>query len=109
MEVEAVWVPLTNNAGDVELTMDAAQLEVGDTWDGTIATVQTAEVETVAANNLNISRKTTFSIDISALIPGELLVYKLQRDATVGNDPPDTLSGNIAFGSVRAFGYFWRP
>jgi hypothetical protein len=107
--LEDLWQADTANAGDVELVASAAQLEIGDPWDGTAAEVSTAQVETVGAGTRYVSRATNFSIDISDLVPGELLVLKVERNATVGNDPPDTLAGNIIHGSLRAFGTFWRP
>lgn len=107
--LEATWKPLTNNAGDVQHRLYTGRLQVGDLWDGSIVDALQTELQSVPANDINVSRQVSFDIDISDLVPGEFLVYKLERDATVGNDPPDTLSGNIAFGTVRAFAYFWRP
>jgi hypothetical protein len=106
---EVLWYADTANAGDIEFELFDAQLEVGDLWDGSVAETSTAQIETVGAGTRWVSRQTSFNVDISDLIPGELIVFKLQRDATVGNDPPDTLSGNIVIGSIRALGYFWRP
>ena len=109
IELETIWYPDTNNAGDIELEVYASQHEIGGLWDGSVSEVSTSEVEVVPINDQFVTRKTTFEIDVSQLIPGELLVYKVQRDATVPNDPPDTLAGDIVFGSVRAFGHYWRP
>ena len=107
--IETLWYADTVNAGDVELVTYFGQLEVGDLWDGTVAESTVTELETVGAGTRYVSRKTSFDIDISELVPGELLDFKVQRDATGPNDPPDTLAGNIIFGSVRAFGCFWKP
>jgi hypothetical protein len=107
--IEDVWYPDTNNAGDVELRAIPGQLEVGDLFDGSVADGATlTDINTVAANSRYQSRKTTFDIDVSDLVPGDLLIVRLERDATAGNDPPDTLSGNIISASFRAFGVAWR-
>lgn len=108
LTIEIGWYPDTNNAGDVELETYFAQLEFGDLWDGSVADTGVADISTVPANDRYVSRATIMTIDVSELIPGELLVFRVQRDATVGN-PDDTLAGNIIIGSVRMFGYFWRP
>lgn len=109
LALEDIWYADTVAAGDVELRAYIAQLEIGDLWDGTAAEVLTSVVETVGAGTRWVSRLTSFSLDISELVPGELIVLKVERDARVGNDPPDTLAGNIVHGSLRAFGTFWRP
>jgi hypothetical protein len=107
--VEDVWFPDTVNAGDVELRAIPGQLEVGDLFDGSVADGATlADINTVAGGSRYQSRKTSFDIDVSDLIPGDFLVVRIERDATVGNDPPDTLSGNIIHAEFGAFGKAWK-
>lgn len=107
--IEAAWYPDTNNAGDVELRAIPGQLQIGDLWDGSVADGATiADIDTVAANSQFESRKSSFDLDISDLVPGDFLVVRIERDATGGNDPPDSLAGNIVHGEFRAFGRAWR-
>lgn len=102
-----LWYADTNNAGDVELEMDIAQIEVGEPLDGSIATVNYTDVTTVAGSSQYDSKRTNFSIDVSHLVTGEAMAFRLFRDATAGN-AHDTLSGKVVIAAIRAFGKYWR-
>lgn len=106
--VEAVWYPDTNNAGNVELEIIPGQLSVGDLFDGSVADGTTlSDINAVAANSQYESRKSTFELDVTDLVPGDFLVVRVERDATAGN-ADDTLAGNIVNAEFRAFGRAWR-
>ncbi|MCP4713441.1 MAG: hypothetical protein GY869_32830 [Planctomycetes bacterium] len=101
------WIPSVNTAGNVELEMDVAQTQVGDTLDGTLSTVNTPVVVPINAQQDEFII-TQFSITVDEVVPGEFISYKTFRDATGGNIH-DTLSGNAEIVSWSAYGYFWRP
>ncbi|MCP4708832.1 MAG: hypothetical protein GY869_09420, partial [Planctomycetes bacterium] len=107
MVFESLWYADTNNAGNVELEIDAAQIETGDLLDGSTAVVNYPVVEVVTASTRYKSMKTTFNIDVSSLVPGDSLAYRFFRDARAGN-AHDTLVGNIIIAKTRATGTFWR-
>ena len=106
--IEVIWMANGPNAGNVELEINYASINVGDTLDGTIADTNISEIIAVGAGETDVTRKTTFSVPVSHLVPGELLVFSLFRDALAGNTH-DTLAENVEVSSLRAYGYFWRP
>ncbi len=105
--VKVIWYPDTNNSGDVELQAYYGQLAVGDLFNGTATETSVSDINTVAVNSQYQSRESTFLLDVSDLVPGELLVFRIERDATAGN-ADDTLAGNIVIAALGTEGTFWR-
>lgn len=105
LTLEFSWIPKATG-GDVEFQTDSAPTRIGDALDGTAADVNQALVETVPA--IDVLVRSSFDYDVSELRPGDFLGFALTRDATGGNDPPDTLVGNVNLVTVDFKGTFWR-
>jgi hypothetical protein len=105
--LEVIWIPTVDTAGDVEFEFTATVIEVGDVLDGTNTDTSSNTIVSIGAGSLDTVQSTQFEIDISELVPGELVVIKLLRDAT-GPNLDDTLAGAVALSSLAAKGNFWR-
>ena len=106
---EVSYVVLGAGAGQLDLEVQSAQMQVGDLVDGTHPVTQTINnFVTIPINNNNIIKRVSFSIDVEELLPGEFAAYTFKRDATPGN-LNDTYVGDVAVLSIRAYGYFWKP
>ena len=102
------WFPLTNNAGDVELEIEATQARVGDNINNnSLASTIFSQITNVPANNSGVMFQTVFNIPINTLVPTELLAVRIFRDASGGN-PDDTLTGNIALADVTGEVKSWK-
>jgi len=106
LELEFIWIPLTNAAGDVVYKVDTYQTKIGEVIDSgnTVESVQGTVA--VALNSDNLLIQTTIPINVQHLLPGEILAIGFKR---VGNDVGDTFTGSIAMINVRAIGSFWHP
>lgn len=108
LTLEIVWVPSTNNTGDVELeSRHAVIAAVGSVLDGTIASTLLTDITTVALNTIDTTYRTTFEFSIPTAETGDLLALTYFRDATAGN-PDDTFVGNVEIAFTRLRGIFWR-
>jgi hypothetical protein len=92
--------------GDFEIVFTRAVLTPTDPLDGTVAELATALVQT--AGTINVPQTFTYTVDVSSLVPGDSVAFALTRDATVGNDPPDTLGAHVALESVQVNGIRWK-
>lgn len=106
VKIELLWHPMDNNAGNILCRCNTAQIVVGETLDGSITSEQNETLLPVIAGSDNVLQKTTLSVDVEQLLPGELLVFTIKR---IGNDSSDTYGGSLAMVNIRAIGYFWRP
>ena len=101
------WIPLTNNAGDVELEVEAAKAKMGDNINNSsLPSTVFSNTITVPSNSSGIMFNTMFSIPINTLLPHELVVVRIFRNATGGN-PDDTLNGNISLVDVSGNIKYW--
>lgn len=104
--LEFLWTPLTNTAGNVVYQIDTYQTKVGEVLDSSNTVESMQGITAVALNSDNLLIKTTFSINVQNLFPGEVLALGFKR---VGNDGSDTYTGSIAMVNIRAIGLFWHP
>ena len=94
-------------AGDIELELITSQVKVGDVLDGTLA--ETAVAEVVSVNNeQDVFKKTTFSVSVEDLAPGDSVTFSFFRDATAGN-VDDTYTGAIKVSLFNVRGTFFTP
>jgi hypothetical protein len=99
------WIP-TASPGNVEFSSNFAPVSIGDLLDGSLA--ETLQAQVVAAPAVDTLVENSFDFDISSLTAGDLVAFSLFRDATGGNDPPDTLAGNVEIVMMHVEGTFWR-
>jgi hypothetical protein len=92
--------------GNVELEVDYSYVSIGDTLDGTIAEISLADIAAVPGTSETLTT-TQFELDISPLVPGDYVAFRLFRDATVGNGD-DTAAGAVVLWNFRATGTFWN-
>lgn len=112
-KIEIAFYGTSSIAGDVEFGVDAVL--VGQTvnagspfvFDGSaIAEFQNTIYSMPSAEAL-VRQVVTFYADISSLVPGDNIVFNINRDATAGNTN-DTYGGDIIIEDVEPVAYFWK-
>ena len=106
LNIEVLWTPLSDLAGDVVWQIDTYQTKIGDVLDSSNAVTSANGTETIALNSDNLLKQTVILVAINNLLPGEILAFGLKR---MGGDVLDTYASNVALVNVRAVGYFWKP
>jgi hypothetical protein len=92
---------------DVEMEWDVSVAPAGSVLDGSLAEVSGASVITVptSAGEYSIAE---FEVDVSALDVGDLVSFRVFRDATGGNGDDDCAGSVVVVRPVSVIGTFWR-
>lgn len=108
LKLVILWFPLTNNTGNVEWEVEVAQARAGDNINnnGLFSTIL-SQVVIVPANNSGVMFRTIFNLPIFTLVPNDILVIRIFRDATGGN-PDDTLVGSVVLTEVNGEVVTWK-
>lgn len=102
-----VWWYATASGGDIEAIIDYAQHRLGDPVDGTIQSVRSTTILTVAPGEENIWKEVVFPLNVNKLKSGDRFTVRLSRDSTNGN-PNDTLSGATVLTIPSVLGTRWK-
>lgn len=100
------WAPSGADTGDVQWEFFWAATD-SNTWDGSTPHNTVSVVETVSVAAANVPRTTEIQFTIPDAVPGDVVTFKLQRDARVSN-LQDTLPGTVYIGSFGVRGTFWQ-
>ena len=93
--------------GDVELEVTGADIQPGAVLDGTLPDTTQTVIQAVPGTAKQITTS-TFTLDVSDLVPGDIVALRIARDAQVGN-ADDTAAGDVALTTrPRLTGTFWR-
>jgi hypothetical protein len=92
--------------GDIEMEFSYVTLEPEDPIDGSVVETPSADIQ--AAGTINVPQAWTWTVDISALVPGDTVAFALWRDAQVANNADDDLAGHTALTAISIDGYAWR-
>lgn len=107
LRLSIVWMQDNNSAaGNVEFIVRYAQSPDGAIVNGALAETEVTAVVAAPAQQFRQVR-TEIDLLVPTLLPGELFVFTITRDATAGN-PDDTLAGNISILNFSMTGIFWR-
>ena len=109
--ITVLWSVDGAAAGDVELELFLLQgFVAGDNIDsGTLTeTPITPIVTTIGAGSGGVMQSTVFSVCVPDVTEGDEITFMLQRDATGGNDPPDTLTAAIQIFKFSVVGKSWH-
>jgi hypothetical protein len=98
------WRP-TASPGNIEFELITALRQVGQLLNG--AAPETLVNTIAGVTTTNQIAQTSIDIDVSSLVPGDILAIRIGRDATPGN-PQDTLVGNVHIINDDLKGIFWR-
>jgi hypothetical protein len=97
----------TSAAGDVEFNSEHCIFGPGSVLDGSIPAIAFGQTITVPGVAYEVAE-----FDVPYLIPDvaphQFLAIRFYRDATVGNDPPDTSTGNVHVIATTLTGTFWK-
>jgi hypothetical protein len=100
------WISQNNGAGNVEWRVYYTVINpTGDVLDGTKTDTLISLITPVPVVTLEMATE-VFTIPINTVLPGDLVVILLERDA-VGVGPPDTYAGWVATTRFGVFGYRW--
>jgi len=104
VNLEILFTPLNDTAGDVNFIVETHQTRVGDVIDATNTPESATGSVTIELNENNVLHEGKFNVNVQNLIPGEILAFGLKRDGG-----GDSYAGNIALVNVRATGFFFKP
>lgn len=104
--VQVDWYPKGSNSGDVKLQLETTSVTPGSVMDGNNPVQVSTPIITTINNQEEEVQRSTFRVDVSAGLPGDLFYGDLHRNA---NDVEDTYGNNIVIMDWRVIGYFWRP
>jgi len=103
------WKPSTANTGNAEFSVDYVILPPAALVDGSVADTNVTVLHTVGVASLDVEQRTIIELPISTAVPGDLIVFRVLRDASAGN-LNDTLAAAVEL--VRALpdfdGVFWQ-
>jgi hypothetical protein len=101
------WMPDSNGSpSNVELEINIVNIKQGQTISGMASETRKASITTVGTSDINVLKKTAFTINPKDLVDGDFLVISLFRDGTAGN-ADDTFTGNVDIIKLDMVGYFW--